>query len=94
MICTWFIIGFMRLIKLDNQPFTNLIKLLINLVSMHYLSRFSGNLAVRAISIFPSFLLSLSVPSSKRMPSAARRGLRLLGGVPNPLNLLLEFKIS
>jgi hypothetical protein len=38
----WFILGFMRLIKVDNQPFIHLIKLLINLLSMHYLSRISG----------------------------------------------------
>jgi hypothetical protein len=30
------------LIKVDNQPFIKLIKLLINLVSLHCLSRFSG----------------------------------------------------
>jgi hypothetical protein len=32
----------MRLIKVDNQPFINLIKLFVNLVSMHYLCRKSG----------------------------------------------------
>jgi hypothetical protein len=38
----WFILGFMRLTKVDNQPFINLIKLFVNLVSMHYLCRKSG----------------------------------------------------
>jgi hypothetical protein len=42
--CTWFILDFIRLIIVDNQPIINFIKLLINLVTMHYLSRFSGKL--------------------------------------------------